>query len=159
VAPHYQTHALAEARHRQQVDVVETLTDGDALGECGLSPLRVSVPQPREGVPDAQPRVFWTLGAAFEYAATACEPSHCRCGLATKHPTRPDQESVARGAPRVVAPNGFVVSARPREHRFLVMSGQVRGESELLQIVEIERRGGVRRREPRVRVTPRAFGE
>jgi hypothetical protein len=34
------------------------------------------------------------------------------------------------------------------------MSGQVRGESELLEIVEIERGSGIRRSELRVRVTP-----
>lgn len=36
IALHYQAHALAEARHRQQVGVAETLGGGDALGERGL---------------------------------------------------------------------------------------------------------------------------
>ena len=94
-----------------------------------------------------------------EYAATAREPAHRRCGLASKHQTRPNQHSVASGAPRIVPPDSLVMSARPREPGLLVMSGQVRGESELLQIVEIERRSCVRRREPRVRVAPRALGE
>ena len=159
MALHDQTHALAEARHRQQVGVVETLADGDALGEGGLRPLRVSAPHPREGVPDAQPRVFWTPAAAFEHAATAREPSHRRRGLASEHQTRPDQHGVAGGALRVAAPESLVMSAGPREPGLLVMSGQVRGESELLQIVEIERRSGIRRRELRIRVPPRALGE
>jgi hypothetical protein len=103
--------------------------------------------------------MFWTLGAAFEHPVTAREPAHRRCGLAAEHQTRPDQHSVAGGAPRVVASDGFVVSAGPREPGFLVMSAQVRGDSELLQIVEIERRGGIRRGELCVRVPPRAFRE
>lgn len=154
MAPEHQTHALAEARHRQQVDVVEPPTGGGALGECGLRPLRISAPHPHKGVPDAQPRVFWTLAAAFEYAATAGEPSHRRRALAPEHQSRPGQDSVAGGAPRIVASDGLPVSARPRERGFLVMTGQVRGESQLLKVVEIERRSGVRPRELRVRVAP-----
>jgi hypothetical protein len=61
---------------------------------------------------------------------------------------------VAGGAPRIVASDGLPVSARPRERGFLVMTGQVRGESQLLKVVEIERRSGVRPRELRVRVAP-----
>jgi hypothetical protein len=103
--------------------------------------------------------VFWTLAAAFEHAATAREPSHRRRGLASEHQTRPDQHSVVGGAPRVAAPDSLVMSAGPREPGFLVMSGQVRGESELLEVIEIERRSGIRRRELRVRVPPRASGK
>jgi hypothetical protein len=50
--------------------------------------------------------------------------------------------------------DGFVVGACPCECGFLVMSGQVGGECELLEIVEIERRSGVHCRELRVRVAP-----
>jgi len=39
------------------------------------------------------------------------------------------------------------------------MAGQVRRKCKLLKIVETERRSGVRRRELRVRVAPRAPGE
>ena len=40
LALHDQTHALAEARHRHQVGVVEALADCDAFGEGGPGPLR-----------------------------------------------------------------------------------------------------------------------
>ena len=36
-----------------------------------------------------------TLAAAFEHPATAREPTHRRCGLASEHQTRPDQHGVA----------------------------------------------------------------
>ena len=154
MALHDQAHALAEARHRQQVGVVETLTDHGALGENGLRPLRVSAPHLRKGVPGARPGLFRALAAAFQYAPTAREPSQPRRGLASEHQTRPDQEGVPGGALRIVATDGFVVGACPRECGFLLMAGQVGGESEFLEIVETERRSGVRRRELRVRVAP-----
>jgi hypothetical protein len=90
----------------------------------------------------------------LEYASTACEPTRRGCGLASEHQIRPDQEGVSGGALRVVATNGILVSVRPRERGFLVTAGQVRGERELLEIVEIERRRGVRCREPPVRLAP-----
>ncbi|GFJ93490.1 hypothetical protein Prum_071320 [Phytohabitans rumicis] len=50
------------------------------------------------------------------------------------------------------------MGTRPPERGFL-MSGQVRGEREPLKIIEIERRGGVGRRELAVRLTPQALVE
>jgi hypothetical protein len=82
------------------------------------------------------------------------EPSQPRRGLTSEHQTRPDQEGVPGGTLRIVALDGFVVGAGPRECGFLLMAGQVGRESELLEIVETERRSGVRRRELRVRVAP-----
>jgi hypothetical protein len=108
----------------------------------------------RKGVPGARPCLFWALAAAFQCASTAREPSQPRCGLASEHQTRPDQEGVPGGTLRIVTTDGFTVGTRPRACGFLVMSGQVRRESEFLEIVETERRSGVRRRELRVRVAP-----
>jgi hypothetical protein len=72
--------------------------------------------------------------------STAREPSQRGCDLASEHQTRPNQDGVPSAAPRIVATDGFVVSERPR----LVMAGQVRGRCELVEIVEFERRSGVR---------------
>ena len=122
--------------------------------KCWPRPLRVSAPHLRKGVPGARPGLFCALAAAFQYASTAREPSQPRCGLASEHQTRPDQEGVPGGTLRIVALDGFVVGAGPRERGFLLMAGQVRRECELLEIVETERRSGVRCRELRVRVAP-----
>ena len=92
-------------------------------------PLRVSAPHLRKGVPGARPGLFCTLAAAFQYASTAREPSQPRRGLASEHQTRPDQEGVPGGTLRIVATDGFVVGACPRECGFLLMAGQVGGES------------------------------
>jgi hypothetical protein len=91
-----------------------------------------------------------------ENSVTASKSAICnaRRGLASEHQTRPDQEGVPGGTLRIVALDGFVVGACPRKCGFLLMAGQVRRECELLEIVETERRSGVRRRELRVRVAP-----
>ena len=111
---------------------------------------------------------------AFQVSSHACsghspQPSSTRppranhpiAGAVSPRNIRPDPISTAFRAARrgSSAPDGLVVSARPRERGFLVMAGQVRGERELLEVVEIERRSCIRRRELRVRVAPRAFGE
>jgi hypothetical protein len=140
--------------HREQVGVVEAFADHCALDENGLRPLRVSSPHLRKGVPGARPGLFCALATAFEYASTAREPSQPRRGLASEHQTRPDQEGVPGGTLRIVTTDGFTVGTRPRERGFLLMAGQVRRECELLEIVQTERRSGVRRRELRVRVAP-----
>ena len=98
--------------------------------------------------------MFGAVVAAFEHASTACEPSHRRRGLASEHQARSDQKCVPGGALRIVAPDGFVVSARPRARGFLVVTGQVRGEREPLEIIQLERCLGVRRRKLPVRVAP-----
>jgi hypothetical protein len=111
-------------------------------------------PHLHKGVPGARPRLFRALAGAFQYASTAREPSQPRCGFASEHQTRPNQEGIPGGTLRIIATDGFVVGACPRERGFLLMSGQVRRECELLEIVQTERSSGVRCREMRVRVAP-----
>jgi hypothetical protein len=98
--------------------------------------------------------MFWAFFAVFEHATGACEPSHRRSDFSPEHQIGPDQKCVSRGAPRIVAPDGLVVSAHPRASGRIVVSYQVGGEREMFEVVELKRRVGGRRREPRIRLGP-----
>jgi hypothetical protein len=151
---HYQTHALAEARHGKQIGVAETVADRDAPGEGRFCPCGVSARHLGERVPGEKPRMFWAFFAVFDHAPGACEPSHRRRDFSPEHQIGPDQKCVSRGAPRIVVPNGFVVSAHPRASGRIIAPYQVGGEREMFEVVELKRRVGVRRREPRIRLGP-----
>ena len=147
--------ALTVPGQGHQVRIAEAGADLDGLAEVGVRGRGVLVETLNRGRHQQPPTLHAVEVALLDHAPGPGEPAPAAGDLAHRQELRAQPQGAPGGASQIPEPHALMVGAGPDVGAFLVPTDHVRRHRQPLQIVELERRILVRRRQLGVRIPPR----
>ncbi len=150
----------AERAEGLEVPVAEAGADLAGLAGGGVCGRRVARGEAVQRTRNQQVSLLGAvLAAVVEEPLRPAEPAPAACGLATEQECQREPEGTSGRPDGITLLQAGVVCALPGVLAVRVPADQVGDRREAFEVLDVERRLPVRRRELRVGVAPRLFGE
>ena len=156
---HHQDLAAAKVAERGHVTIAVVRGDRQGVAELGEGRGHVAREQVADRLGNQRAAALHAVAGALQGALGPSQPAAGGGHLAAEEEGEVDPQRVAGGARPVAAPEAIVVGPRPERGAVAVLADEVRGDRQLFEIVEVERRQVIGRRQLSVGVAPALLAE